>query len=70
MTYPEIILQEIHLGRNSVRAIQLSQQTLMAEDIRAVVRKLLYRGQIDRVSTGKYKIPEEGGQKQDASHPH
>lgn len=59
MTMQETILQEIRQGRNSVRSIRLSQPTMMKEDVRYVVRSLLYRGQIERVGFGKYGIPEE-----------
>jgi len=56
MTYEGIIVSEIAAGRNTIKAIRESQRTLMANDIRAVIGRLLYRGKIRRISYGKYEV--------------
>lgn len=56
MTIPETILHEIRQGRNSVRAIHLSQPSLAKDDIRTAVNRLLFRGEVDRVGRGKFAI--------------
>lgn len=57
MTIAETILNEIRQGRNTVRSIRLSQPTLMEDDIRAVVRGMLFRGELERVGRSRYGIP-------------
>lgn len=56
MTYGDLILSEVRLGRNSVRAICLSLPILMKHDVISAIKRLIYAGKLLRLGGGLYKV--------------